>query len=231
MNGIEYLKQVRHLTDDTIKTFHLGYCDSQGYVYADSDFDISHLKLDQRFYNTVWFPIFDLYDQLIGISARNLNYKSKDETPKEIKYINTIYSKAHHLFGLNFTKFDCLQARKVYVVEGNVDTLQLWQRGIRNVVGMLGSNLSLTQFCLLSRFVDEVVLVPDGDSAGHKFLQKMMSDRSVLKRYQNLGVSISVVELPDGYDPDKFLQEKSREEFLSLETRLYQTVQEKLQVL
>lgn len=214
MLGFDYLKKERHLTEDTIKTFRLGYYDSIGNIYTNYDLTSVLSQLDQKFVNSVLFPIFDVYDNLIGISARKLNYNNSFD----MKYVNTIYSKTQHLFGLNITWKDCLKQNKVYVVEGNIDVLMTYQSGIRNVVGMLGSVLKLTQLCLLSRFVKNVVLVPDGDKVGQKFLEKMNTIQ-LFKKYPNLDLNFSVVTLPEGYDPDKFLYEKGKDAFLLLETK------------
>ena len=143
--GFDYLKGERHLTDETIRKFHLGYCDARGNIYSDTDFPVKDLELDYKFYNTAFFPIFDLYGSMIGVSARNLLYKTKADN----KYVNTVYSKSSHLYGLNETYKDCFAANSAYIVEGNVDTMTLYQHGITNVVGMLGSALSITQLTLL----------------------------------------------------------------------------------
>jgi len=217
--GLDYLKNDRHLTDDTIKTFNLGFCEADGTIYT--NYDLSSLALDSRFFGTALFPIFDLYDQLIGVSARKIQRKSN----MDLKYINTVYSKTQHLFGLNVTWQECLKTRKVYVVEGNVDVMMCYQQGIKNVVGMLGSTLKLTQLCLLARFVDEIVFVPDGDDAGRKFLARML-DKDILKH--DLEVKFSTVVLPEGYDPDKFLYEKRKNLFLGLENSLFLSLEQRL---
>lgn len=212
--GFSYLKDSRHLTSEVIRTFHLAYCDPSGYIYADTNFPSKSLSLDPRFNNSVLFPICNLYNDLIGVSARKLDY----ETKKDLKYVNTVYSKTDHLYGLNVTYERCFEKREAYVVEGNVDTLMMYQAGLQNTVGMLGSNIAITQLCLLSRFVDKVIFVPDGDDAGQKMLAKLDNlKKSVLGKYKNLELSFGAVRLPNGYDPDKFLQTYSKEDFLKLE--------------
>ncbi len=212
--GFDYLKNKRKLSSDTIRAFHLAYCDAAGFIYADTQFPSKDLSLDPRFNNSVLFPICNLYSDLIGVSARKLDY----DTKKDLKYVNTVYPKTDHLYGLNVTYERCFEKRQAYVVEGNVDTLMMYQAGLQNVVGMLGSNISITQLCLLSRFVDEVIFVPDGDEAGQKMLHKLEDLRkSILAKYKNLELSFGAVRLPNGYDPDKYLQEHTKEDFLKLE--------------
>lgn len=217
--GIQYLKDTRHLTDEVIRKFNLGWCDAKGFIYIGTNFK-ENMALDFKFQSSVLFPIFDMYGSFVGVSARSLDRKA--DAPK---YVNTVYAKANNLYGLNFTWQDCLKENKAYVVEGNVDALMMWQSGIKNVVGMLGSNIHPTQVCLLSRFVDHIVFVPDGDKAGEKFLQKLKYNMPS-KFYNGGTVKFSIVNLPEGYDPDKFLQEKSATELKMLERPLFKTLDE-----
>lgn len=209
--GFKYLKDNRHLTDETIRSWNLGYCDPKGIIYMGTNFS-EKLSLDFKFNCSILFPIFDMYGALIGVSARSL-----DRKPDAPKYVNTVYAKANNLYGLHMTWKDCVREKKVYVVEGNVDTIMMWQAGVKNVVGMLGSNFSSTQLCLLGRFVDKVVFMPDGDSAGYKFVKKV---RDGISKFDNANLEFSVVNLPYGYDPDKFVQEKGLEELRKLEVPL-----------
>lgn len=223
--GFDYLKNVRKLTDETIHNFHIGVCDKNGYVYIDSEYPGIDLKLDFRFNNAIWFPIFDLYSNLIGVSARPL----ENEDKKLTKYVNTVYPKTKHLFGLNFSYKDCFATKKVYVVEGNFDAAMMWQHGIKNVVGMLGSNLTLTQIAIMNRFVDEIVLVQDPDNAGTKFLNNIKKD--IPKEYYKLNVKFSTIQLPVGYDPDLFLRTFGAGELVKLENKLFYTLEDRVKSL
>lgn len=219
LKGFDYLKEKRSITTETIQKFHLGYCDLNGSIYIDSEFPETTLQLDPRFNDSVLFPIFDLYNQFIGVSARTLN------NPK-LKYVNTVYPKTQHLYGLNTTWTDCLQQNKVYVVEGNIDVLRLYQSGIRNVVGMLGSVLKEQQLILLSRFVKNIVVVPDGDLAGRKVLQRIEANTS----FQNkLNINISTLQLPKDTDPDLFVLSNGVEKLKALEKSKSYSLQERLQ--
>src|SRR5579859_6592642 len=180
----KYLLQERKLSEDTIKTFHLSYCDNRGMIYTDADMTETFPKLDFRFNNASLFPIFDLYGKTIGVSARPLN-----PGPNDTKYVNTVYEKAENLYGLNVTYPFCIKEKTVYVVEGNVSMLQMYERGVKNVVAMLGSNFSVTQLGLLLGFVEKMVFVPDGDMAGLNFMEK--TKNTLLKRYKDVPCSFS----------------------------------------
>lgn len=214
--GFEYLKNERHLTDESIRKFHLGYYDAVGNIYADTDAPYTDWE-DYKFKNTALFPICNLYGDLIGVSGRNLNY----HTNKDLKYVNTVYKKMDHVFGLNVSLPDCIRENRVYIVEGNVDTVMMYQAGVKNVVGMLGGSLSATQICILSRFVDEILIVPDGDTAGDAIIERTVKSKpgkkSLMEKCSQMNVGFSHVVLPRFFDPDKFMREKGLNEFLKLE--------------
>lgn len=225
--GFEYLLNKRKLTKEAIKAFHLGYCDEKGYIYVDTKFPDQKLKLDWKFKNSVIFPICDVYNNLIGISARKLDFK----TNKDLKYVNTVYPKTDHLYGFNTTWPECFKTRVAYVVEGNMDTIVMYQHGIRNVVGMLGSALKIKQVCLLSRYVDQIIIIPDGDTAGGNLVNRLTGQeialvsgkkvalsekRALIKKYHNLDIDFSYIKLPKDYDPDKYLSEFGRDSFMRL---------------
>lgn len=205
----KYLTETRKLSEETIRTFTLGHVSQEGFVYLPAEFS-STLPEEMKkphFNNSSLFPIFDLYGDCIAVSARPLG-------PTKTKYINTVYKKSDHLYGLSVTWPECLKEQSVYVVEGNVSLLQMYQAGIKNCVAMLGSELSTTQVCLLSRFVKKIVLVPDADTKGALFLEKM--GKLLPKKLYDADVKFTFVCLPDGKDPDDFFREKTKQDFLSI---------------
>jgi len=221
MKWLHYLKDKRKLTDEIIETFKLAYCDSLGNIYAHTNFPSTALRLDEKFIDAVLYPIFDLYDTLIGISAKPLS-----NTKNRPDYVNTQYKKGQHLYGLSTTWKECLKERKVYVVEGNVDVLTMWKFGIKNVVGLLSSNFSFTQLCILNRFVDTITFIPDGDNAGSKFISNFK--KAISKKYSDFDINFKVINLPSGSDPDEFLKDHSAEELIGLEKDLVITLEDKL---
>ena len=207
--GFRYLIEERGLTEETIRTFHLGYCDPRGEVYIDADFMGNLPQLDFRFYNSSIFPVFNIYNEVVGVSCRPLIQNEKTS-----KYTNTSYEKAEYLFGLQATYPFCIQEKTVYIMEGNLDTLTAYQKGVKNVCSMLGSNFSSSQLCTLLGFVTKTIIVPDGDMAGLNFMEKIKN--TLLKRYKEVPMSFSFKMLPTGFDPDSYLKKYSKEEFLAL---------------
>ncbi len=203
----KYLIEQRKLNEDTIHMFNLGYISPDGIPYVDAGFNSVLPETDKRFFHSTMFPIFDMFGTCIAISARPLG-------PTQTKYINTVYEKSDHLYGLNITWNECLNADKVYVVEGNISLLQMYQAGIKNCVAMLGSKLSVTQVCLLSRFVKNIVLVPDADKAGIKLIQKMREN--IPTKLYDADIRFTYVELPVGIDPDDYFKINTKQDFLHL---------------
>lgn len=219
ISGFKYLTEQRKLSEKTIRDFHLSYLSPKGDLYSDPKCPelVRELTIkDFRFRDTVLFPIFDMFGNVVAVSARCMS-------PREghPKYVNTIYEKASHLYGLHLAWPEILHTRKAYVVEGNVDMIQMHQHGLTNTVAMLGSNLSVKQVALLSRFADEIVLVPDGDEAGEKVLEKFK--KLVPKRYSHVHLKFSYVPLPDQLDPDNYLNKFGGQELQKLERSLFRS--------
>lgn len=195
ITAFDYLKFERKITAETIRKFHLAWCDSNGEIYIDSDFQGQLPSLDKRFYNSTLFPLFSLHNDIIGVSCRPLAHSAQ-------KYLNTSYNKAQNLYSLNITWQECLKEQSVYVVEGNFSLLVPWQNGVKNIVAMLGSNLSLTQIALLNRFVKKVIFVSDKDKAGERFIEKMRV--STKQKFYDSDIEFYFKDLPQGSDPDDY---------------------------
>ena len=193
---LDYL-YARGLSNSTIKAFGIGMCDPAGKC---SNPDFIPL-IDFRFHDTVLFPIKDLYNNLVAVASRSVDVK---------KYIHSSYSKSRHLFGLSVTYPEILLTRKVIIVEGNFDLLQLYEAGIKNGVALLGSKLSLEQLSLLTRFADEIIIATDGDIPGITCAEKiaeMCIENNIKYRRLNL---------PPGKDPDAYVCKEGAASFLKL---------------
>lgn len=203
----KYLISERKLTEEIILRFHLGYVDHCGEIYVDADYQGQLPQLDKRFYHSTLFPIQDAYGLTVAVSCRPLN-------PSPTKYINSNYDKAKHLYGLSVSWPDCLKEKCVYVVEGNISFLQMYQVGIKNCVAMLGSNLSTFQVALLNRYVTKIVMVPDSDKAGMNIIEKIK--KNLPTKLYDSDVQFTYVQLPQGNDPDDFFKTHTKQEFLNI---------------
>ncbi|MEA3543604.1 MAG: DNA primase [Thermodesulfobacteriota bacterium] len=150
------------------------------------------------------FPIYDLSGRIIAFAGRILD----DSKPK---YINSpespIYHKGRILFGLYQARQAMRQSGEVLLVEGYFDQLALYRAGFPQVVATCGTALTTDHARLLKRYVQRVVLLFDQDAAGRRATFKAMT---VL---QEEGVPAAVIELPNGEDPDSFIQGEGAEAF------------------
>ncbi len=214
---LSYL-QKRGLSDESIKTFRLGYAPegwrhlidfltSKGYTVSELEqaglvirksadegsARTMHGQYD-RFRDRIMFPIFDIFGHVIGYSARVA--PGGDES--QAKYINTpettLYHKSRALYGLFHGKQAMKQAGLTVVVEGNMDVIALHQAGIQHTVAVSGTALTEEQLGLMKRYGNEVRLFFDMDGAGQKAARKS----ALLALEKEL--QVSVVALPFGKD-------------------------------
>ena len=139
-------------------------------------------------------PIMDIRGKVIAFGGRVLD-KSLP------KYINSpeniVYSKGRHLFGLNVAKKGNLD--KIVIVEGYMDAISLYQRGITNVVASLGTALTEAQGRLLRKYAGQVIISYDSDGAGQA---ATMRGLEILK---NLGCDVRILQMEGAKDPDEYV--------------------------
>jgi len=157
-------------------------------------------------------PIQDVYGNYIALAGRTRLSEEERERRKISKYLNSVYDKSHHLYGLNFAKRTILEKNKVYVVEGYFDVIKPHQHGIKNVVAICGAFLSSRHIALLSRYTNNIVLLLDNEPEAKERANK------IVQKKQRDGISLSASNpLPDGIkDVDEFLRKYSAEKLLSL---------------
>jgi DNA primase len=157
-------------------------------------------------------PIKDVYGNYVAIAGRTRLTDEEREKIKVPKYINSTYSKTHHLFGMNFAKHSILKTDVVYVVEGYFDVIMPHQKGFENIVATCGAYLSTRHLILLSRYTNNVVLFLDNEENAQDKAQK------IVEKKQHDGLNLSrLCPLPDGIkDIDQFLRNNSIMDFKSL---------------
>lgn len=137
--------------------------------------------------------------EMVGYSIRHwddfLDWFESKYDKKAPKYLNSAgLKKRGIMFGLHANKAAIKEAGFAYLCEGQFDCISLWDRGVKNVVGVMGSSLSAEQAQILMRYTPRIVLMFDGDEAGQAGAQQ------VKQRYGSL-FGISSVLLPPGKDP------------------------------
>jgi DNA primase len=216
----DYLKN-RRIHQETIDLFRLGFVpDGWDNLVRFSSKQKSALQLVEkaglivsrpskngyydRFRNRIMFPIFNQRQQVIGFGGRVMD----DSLPKYLNSPETsIFNKSTSLYGLNIARQVCRETGTVYLVEGYFDMISLYQAGIKNVVATLGTSLTSAHVRLLKGIARKVVLVFDSDSAGIKAAQRGVS------LFMQEAVGAKVMILPQGYDPDTYINEFGRTSF------------------
>jgi len=210
-HALEYLRR-RGISDATIDRYGLGYCPmspglSRQLLRKRSDMDravdvgLLGRRADgsvyDRFRGRVMFPIRDSTGRVIGFGGRSMG----DEHPK---YLNSpesaVFRKGSVLYGLAEVRDAIRQGDRIVLVEGYIDALSLVQSGIDCAVATLGTALTPIQLRLARRFATNVIAFFDGDRAGREAAARAFS---VCVQADVWG---SAAFLPEGLDPDSFVQ-------------------------
>ncbi len=210
-NAQEYIKK-RKLDNNTLKSFLIGYAGSNNELFSflkskgfkEEEMLASSLigktesgRFYDKFKNRIMFPIQDIRNRVIAFGGRVLD----DSKPKYINSPeNIVYNKGRNLFGLNVAKREHSGVlKRILIVEGYMDAISLYQRGITNVVASLGTALTDAQGRLLRKNSEQVILGYDADGAGQTAIMRGME---ILK---NMGIDIRVLQISGAKDPDEFV--------------------------
>ncbi|MCU0375601.1 MAG: DNA primase [Chitinophagaceae bacterium] len=218
--GYSYLEQ-RGFTDETIKTFQLGYCPDSRDAFVQEALQRQYNKayllrsglvaerngqLADNYRDRIIFPIHNPTGKVIGFGARLI--KKNDHAPK---YINTpeneLYVKSKVLYGLYFSRQSIGKLDECLLVEGYTDVISLHQAGVKNVVASGGTALTPDQLRLIKKYTNNLTIVYDGDNAGIKAALRGM-DLALEE-----GLQIQLVLIPDGEDPDSYVRKMGEEAF------------------
>ena len=226
--GMAYLRQ-RGIREDIIKKFQLGYSPERAKLWEEAKkagYQDTYLvnnpdnqigtgvclkdeqgRLFDRFRGRVIFPFFSVSGKVTGFAGRLIK-----QSDKAGKYVNSptsiLYEKKHELYGFYQAKQAIKREDCCYLVEGQLDVIQLVQSGIENVVASGGTSLTYPQIRLIHRFTENATILYDGDNAGIKAALRgidMMLEE---------GINVKVVLLPEGEDPDSFARKHNATEVL-----------------
>ncbi len=218
--GLSYFRE-RGINDAMIKRFHLGYALEQrddlyntalkkGFtekflLETGLCYKTERGTVQDRFRGRVIFPVFTISGKVVAFGGRTLR-KDKDVA----KYVNSpesqVYKKSNELYGLYQAKQAIVKKDKCILVEGYMDVISMHQSGVENVVASSGTSLTEGQIRLIHRFTENVTVIYDSDAAGIK-----ASLRGIDMLLAE-GLSIRVMQLPEGEDPDSFAQTHSSTE-------------------
>lgn len=219
--GLGYFRQ-RGFRDEIIHRFHLGFSPEQPTTLPEAAlahgftkeyltktgvcYEVENGKLHDRFHGRVIFPVYTVSGKVVAFGGRILSSEKKAS-----KYVNSpeslIYNKSNELYGLYQGKNAIVKEDCCYLVEGYTDVISMHQCGIENVVASSGTSLTEGQIRLLHRFTNHITVLYDGDAAGIK-----ASLRGIDMLLAE-GLTIKVLLLPDGEDPDSFARKHRSDEF------------------
>ncbi|MCB1213802.1 MAG: DNA primase, partial [Chlamydiia bacterium] len=159
------------------------------------------------FSERIIFPVEDARGHVVAFSAR----KIREETYGG-KYINTpetpLFKKSRILFGLGKCRREIAKGRHAIIAEGQIDAIRLISSGYNYAVASQGTAFGESHVEELSKLgIESVTLAFDGDRAGQDAAVK------VGNLFQRTGIDTRIVQLPEGSDPDGFIQEHGREAF------------------
>ncbi len=231
----EYIKK-RKLDNKTLKAFSIGfsssaYSDLYNHLrkngFADDEILASSLvnktdngKFIDRFRNRIMIPIKDVRGRVIAFGGRVLD----DSKPKYINSSeNIVYSKGRHLFGLDVAKKYDLS--RIIIVEGYMDAISLFQRGITNVVASLGTALTENQGRLLRKYGKQVILGYDADGAGQAAILRGLDILTAL------GCDVRILQMEGAKDPDEYVVKYGSGRFNQLVDSAISLVEYKVKVL
>jgi DNA primase len=160
-----------------------------------------------RFRNRVMFPIFDMRSQIVGFGGRVLDQSLP-------KYLNTpetpVFQKGELLYGLHVAFSRIRESGRVVIVEGYTDVLALIKHGFRGAVATLGTALTRDHIRKLKGYAREAVVLFDSDAAGTAAALKSLSF------FLDEGMPAKVMSLPEGEDPDTFVNKNGLAPFQAL---------------
>lgn len=218
--GLSYFKQ-RGFRKDIIDKFRLGYCPEDGHSFHFTASQKGYNKelmekvglirnRNEVYYDTyrgrVIFPIQNMTGRVLGFGARIL--KKNDKAPKYINSPeNELYVKSRVLYGMYQSRQAIGKQDECFLVEGYTDVISLHQGGVENVVASSGTSLTEDQLRLIGQLTKNLTILYDGDAAGVKAALRGL-DMALSQSF-----NVQLVLLPEGEDPDSFVQKSGAAQF------------------
>ena len=220
----KYLNEKRKLSGSVCRHFSIGYAPSSWDALTDhlvqkgiKEEVLINAGLSKRnkkgdlydiFRDRLMFPIKDRKGRTVGFGGRVMN---PEDQPK---YLNTgetlVFQKGKELYGLYESSLNRRDITKIFVVEGYVDVVAMFDKGMENSVATLGIATNRFHVQKLLQIVDEIVFCFDGDDAGRGAAWGAL--KNALPAI-NDGAELKFLFLPDGEDPASLLETETKQEF------------------
>jgi len=215
-HALQYLLD-RGFTKEVIEKFQIGYAPNQW------DFAVKYLKkydtslmekagliiksekgdkYFDRFRDRIMFPIYDRNGNPIAFSGRTLG----DSTPKYLNSPETpIFNKSSTLYNFHMARPSIRKTQHSVLFEGFADVIAANRAGVENSVGTMGTSLTDEHISILKRNSRTITICYDSDSAGIEAAYRAG------KMLAGANCTVKVAMLPDGLDPDDYLNKYGEE--------------------
>lgn len=223
---IKYLKE-RGISGETAKFFQLGYSSNKKpTLYENLKNEFKEIDLDEsglfgknddgeyydRFRDRLMFPIRNIKGECIAFGGRLLSDKNN-----QAKYLNSpetkTYKKKYELYGLYEIREINKRPESIFLVEGYMDVIGLFQHGIKNAVASSGTAFTQEQLRKILSYTNTIYIVFDGDEAGYKASWRAVENALPLLREDT---RISFIFLEPDEDPDSYVSSNGKDAFLNL---------------
>lgn len=211
----------RNIRDESIITHTIGYCNYKDkipneisfYGKEEKDIDINGKGgYDYFIRGRIIMPIYSEFGLIVGFATRRPSFDPGNTWWN----LSRPFFKSSHLFLLDKARKHVFKNNKIYLVEGYIDAILLYQEGLKGVVGLMGTNLSSRQVGLIARYCSNICLCLDVDknNSGQKAQGKTIHSLKKLDFYESISV---IDDLPVGEDPDVFVSKNGLNELLKRE--------------
>ena len=220
--AVDYLK-ARGIDGATAKRFGIGYAPS-GWSHLLDRFGKSKEATDRllavgliirkdngnhydRFRERIMFPIRDSRGRCIGFGGRVMG----EEVPKYLNSPETVlFHKGREIYGLYEARQALRHIERLVIVEGYMDVIGLARHGIDFAAATMGTATTDEHLNRLFRISDEIHFCFDGDRAGRAAAWRALE--TALPQIRD-GRQVRFVVLPDGQDPDSYVQNEGADGF------------------
>ncbi len=227
MMAKDYIER-RGVHAETIRQFRIGYAPEDrtglhqhliklGYAQAMQAeagliFVSENGSVYDRFRGRVIFPIRNTSGKVVAFGGRLM---SSNESNKSLpKYLNSpetpLFKKGELLFNLDQAKRPARDGNIVVVMEGYMDVVMSAQAGIAYGVATLGTAVTPEHLRLLWQLAKEPILCLDADAAGKR---AMLRASEVALPLLKPSYSLRYAVLPQGEDPDSYVQKQGKSGF------------------
>ena len=216
----------RGIEKNIIEEFKLGYVPWKNNFYetlikkySEEDINLTGLyfkheksgKYIDRFNSRILFPVNNITGDVIAFGGRII------KEGKLAKYINSpeteFYKKSNIIYNLDRAKNCRSTTSEVIIVEGYIDVVSVYSSGIKNVISNSGTALTDRQINTIWKFFSKPIICLDGDQSGQNAAVRIAEKLFPLINEEN---KIYFAAIPEGSDPDEYIKENGKDNFLSL---------------